>query len=187
LCSKNCGSEVFSEFSPIGGVYIYETHPTMTLPPDRFQEIVNVHAAPLTLYARQFFEQYDFHAAEEVVQDVLFRLSQQPNEPKHLAAWLYKSVRNGAIAAERSLKRRKHRESNWVPFFKPSEENQPDAERISQVLQELESPYREIVVLYIWGNHSFKEIASLLDLPMTTVFRKYQEALDMLREFLSTD
>ena len=155
----------------------------MTLSTDRLQEIVKLHAAPLTLYARQFFEQYDFHAAEEVVQDVLFRLSQQPNEPEYLAAWLYKSARNGAIAAARSAKRRKRRENNWVPFFQT--ENNVDAEHIAQVLQKLEPVHREIVMLYIWGDRSFKEIAELLEMPMTSVFRKYQEALGKLREYLS--
>ena len=150
---------------------------------ERLQEIAKLYAAPLTLYARQFFEQHDFHAAEEVVQDVLFRLSQQAIEPEHLAAWLYKSVRNGAIAAARSTKRRKRRESDWVPFFQ--NENDLDVEQIAQALQKLEPVHREIVMLYIWGDRTFKEIAGLLDLPMTRVFRQYHEALGKLREYLS--
>jgi RNA polymerase sigma-70 factor (ECF subfamily) len=156
-----------------------------TLPTDRFQEIVKLHAAPLTLYARQFFEQHDFHAAEEVVQDVLFRLSQQSNEPEHLAAWLYKSVRNAAITAARSVKRRKRRESTWIPFFQQTSENREDAEQIAELLQNLEPTQREIVMLYIWGNRPFKEIAEILHMPMTTVFRKYHEALETLRKELS--
>ena len=159
------------------------TLPTENPKNERLLAIVNQHAAPMTLYARQFFEQLDFHAAEEVVQDVLLRLSQLPSEPEHLAAWLYKSVRNGAIAAARSAKRRKRRESNWVPFFQT--ESDLDTEKIAQALQKLEPTHREIVMLYIWGDHTFKEIAELLEMPMTRVFRQYREALDNLREHLS--
>ena len=147
-----------------------------TLPTDRFQEIVKLHAAPLTLYARQFFEQHDFHAAEEVVQDVLFRLSQQPNEPEHLAAWLYKSVRNAAITAARSVQRRKRRESTWIPFFQQTRDE--DAEHIASLLEKLEPVQREIVMLYIWGDRPFKEIAGILNMPMTSVYTMlYHEPL----------
>jgi len=56
----------------------------MTLSPTIIEEAAKTHAAALTLYARQFFAYRSFHDAEEVVQDVFFRLSRQSTLPETL-------------------------------------------------------------------------------------------------------
>jgi RNA polymerase sigma-70 factor (ECF subfamily) len=156
----------------------------MTILPDKFQEIVGHYAAPLTLYARQFFETDDFHAGEEVVQDVLYRLTQQKTEPPNLPAWLYKAVKNGAIAAARSQKRRKQRESKHapVPYFEDDRSNELDVEETELYLKKLSTEQREIVTLHIWGGFSFANIGSSLGISAATAFRRYSEAIETLRE-----
>jgi len=172
--------------------------------PTIIEELVNTHAAALTLYARQFFENGSFHAAEEVVQEVFHRLSQQPNLPENPVAWLYTAVRNGAISAARSDKRRERRETNWhdanwhsanrhgatqqPPLFQPrcplDGESPLDTEKIALCLAKLDGEDREIVTLHLWSDLPFSEIASLLGKPKTTVYRRYQEALEVLRGML---
>jgi len=157
----------------------------MSILPTIIEETVRTHAAALTLYARQFFKGGNFHAAEEVVQDVFHRLSRQDQRPENLVAWLYTAVRNAAISAARSDKRREKREADrQVPLFKPEAENPFDAEKIALSLEKLDRKEREIVALHLWSDMPFSEIASLLGLSKTTVFRRYATALETLRQLL---
>jgi len=163
--------------------------------PTIIEELVKTHAAALMLYARQFFENGSFHAAEDVVQEVFHRLSRQPTLPENPAAWLYTAVRNGAISAARGDKRRQRREttrcqeaSRQPPLFQPQcqsdGESPVDGEKIALCLAKLGSEEREIVTLHLWSDLPFSEIASLLGKPKTTVYRQYKEALEVLRGML---
>ena len=141
------------------------------------------HAGPLTLYARQFL---DGHAAEDVVQEALLRLSCEKTDVENPVAWLYRSVRNGAISQKRSDLRRAKRENVKChePWFEPDPSNRLDAELVVVTLQTLPSELREIVTLHVWGERSFAEIAELLGTSKATAFRRYEEALATLRELL---
>ena len=157
----------------------------MGIPLTIIEEAVTTHAAALVLYARQFFTDRSFHEAEEVVQDVFLRLSCQTEPPDNVAAWLYTAVRNGAINAARNNKRREKREAeHWTPLFKPDEESPFDTEKIALCLEKLDPRQREIVLLHIWSDLPFADIATLLGQPKTTVFRRFTEALETLRQLL---
>ena len=165
---------------------------TMGIPPMVIEELVKKHAAALTLYARQFFDNGNFHAAEEVVQEVFYRLSGQPNLPENLVGWLYTAVRNGAISAARSDKRRERREATRQPPLFQSQcqfddESPLDTEKIALCLAKLDGECREIVTLHIWSDLPFSEIASLLGKPKTTIWRQYKEALEVLRILLQDE
>ena len=157
----------------------------MSISPTIIEETVRTHAAALTLYARQFFKGGNFHAAEEIVQDVFHRFSRLPTLPEHHVAWLYTAVRNAAISAARSDKRRKKREAvPRSPLFKPDAESPFDDEKIAMSLEKLDREDREIVTLHLWSDLPFSDIAALLDTPKTTVFRRYANALETLRQLL---
>jgi RNA polymerase sigma factor (sigma-70 family) len=157
----------------------------MSISPTIIEGAVKTHAAALTLYARQFFAGRNFHAAEEVVQEVFHRLSQQPTLPENLVAWLYTAVRNGAISAARSDKRRSRRESQrQPPLFQPDSESPFDGEKIALCLEKLDRETREIVTLHLWSDMPFGDIATWLGVPKTTVYRRYKDALETLRELI---
>ena len=157
----------------------------MHIPPTIIDEAIKEHASALVLYARQFFAGRNLHAAEDVVQDVFHRLSKQSNVPENLVAWLYTAVRNGAISAARSDRRRKRRESTrQQPLFQPDVESPFDTEKIALSLEKLDREQREIVTLHVWSGLSFSQIATLLGKSKTTVFRRYEEALGTLRGIL---
>ena len=159
----------------------------MGITQSRLREIMARHAAPLTLYARQFTRQYrDDHAAEDVVQDAFFRLSREESEIENPVAWLYRTVRNGAISQKRSDKRRAKRENavRRAPWFETNPANRLDAELVVETLQTLPPELREIITLHLWGERSFAEIAELLGTSKATAFRRYEEALTALRKLL---
>jgi len=157
----------------------------MSISPTVIEDVANTHGATLVLYARQFFKGRNLHAAEDVVQEVFHRLSRQPNLPENLVAWLYTAVRNGAISAARSDKRRSRREADQqVPLFQPDAESPLDTEKIAMCLDKLDCEDREIVTLHLWSDLPFSDIAELLGKPKTTLYRRYKDALEMLRGML---
>ena len=64
------------------------------------------HAPVLRLYARQWPA-----TADDAVQDAFVKLAQQSPPPERVLPWLYRVVRNAALAAQRSASRRRQRES----------------------------------------------------------------------------
>jgi len=76
------------------------------LDPETVVRLWDEHAAPLTLYARQWCEQ-----PEDVVQEAFLLLVRQAVAPENPVGWLYRVVRNRAINAARSRDRRTRRET----------------------------------------------------------------------------
>ncbi len=148
----------------------------------------HAHGATLVLYARQWLER---GAAEDVVQDVFLRLITARTAPANPRAWLFRAVRNAAISRLRSQKRRDAREagppdgrSSW---FESNVGDRIDAAAAQRVLAALPEDQREVVVLRIWGELTLREIAELLDEPVSTVFSRYQAALTAIRRRMEPD
>ena len=69
--------------------------------PRQLAELIATHAAALVLFARQWCA-----AAEDVVQEAFIKLAAQRTAPDNPVGWLYRVVRNGALGANRSARRR---------------------------------------------------------------------------------
>ena len=54
-------------------------------------------------------------------------------------------------------------------------------------LQGLEGKYRAPLVLYYLDDHSYREIATTLDLPVGTITSRFSRGKDMLRQRLEDD
>lgn len=156
--------------------------------PDQVREIIAQHADALTLYARQFL---DFHSAEEVVQDAIFRLVQeiQAESPiENRLAWLYKTVRNAALNRKTSDVRRKNREQKKNHEIQPWFESDPgqkiDADFVTLKMRQLPEEIREVLTLHLWSDLSFAAIGELLGVSKATAFRRYEDGLKSLRSTL---
>jgi RNA polymerase sigma-70 factor (ECF subfamily) len=139
------------------------------------------HAPALRLYARQWPS-----CAEDIVQDAFVKLAQQSPPPERVLPWLYRVVRNGALATGRSLLRRRRREqATGAPeaWFTRAED-QLDAADAARRLAELPLDLREVVVARIWGGLTFEEIAQLVGCSLPTAHRRYQAGLTELRQRL---
>src|SRR5262245_37213159 len=117
--------------------------------PRDLANLIDAHGPPLVLYARQWCD-----APEDVVQEAflkLFALRQSPDEP---VAWLYSVVRNGALDASKSSRRRQKREAavaRPVRWFVESEVEGLDAEQAVETLRGLPLEQREPIVAHLWG------------------------------------
>jgi RNA polymerase sigma-70 factor (ECF subfamily) len=151
--------------------------------PEVLGRLVDEHAAALTLYARQWCA-----LPEDVVQEAFLKLVAQVRPPDNPVGWLYRVVRNAAISAARSARRRQHHESRAATqtpaWFTPSETSSLDAEAATNALQALPIEQREVIVAHLWGGLTFAQIGDLAGTSASTVHRWYLAGLSVLRERL---
>jgi RNA polymerase sigma-70 factor (ECF subfamily) len=152
---------------------------------ERLTRVVNDCAAALVLYARQWL---DWASAQDVVQEALVALVSQRRAPRNPAAWMYRAVRNRAIDNVRAAERRRRRERSIASmrgeWFVRDDDALLDAQAAEESLQRLDVELREVVVLRIWGDLTFAEIAEIMQLGVSTVHDRYKSALGQLRSAL---
>src|SRR5262245_36503420 len=164
------------------------------LGPEILGRLFDEHAAALVLFARPLCD-----APEDVVQDAFLALARQDPAPDRAAAWLYRVVRNGAIAAARRARRRRAREPRVggrehapaaarvrpAAWFDAADDRL-DAAHAARLLQELDGETRAIVIARVWGGLTFEEVARLQGCSLTTAHRRYQAGLARLHERLES-
>jgi RNA polymerase sigma factor (sigma-70 family) len=150
--------------------------------PTDVARLIDSHAAALVLYARQWCD-----APEDVVQEAFLKLVRQSRMPEDSVAWLYRVVKNGAIDAGKTARRRHRRESaaaRPVRWFVEPEVDGLDAETAVAALERLASVEREVIVARHWGGLSFEQIAIAAGCSASTAYRRYTAAVETLRELL---
>lgn len=152
---------------------------------ERLTRIATSCGPALTLYARQWL---DAASADDAVQEALVALLCQRRPPDNPAAWLYRAVRNAAIDHGRANQRRRRREQTVAlqrrEMFETDGESLVDSETAENWLNRLSPEHREAVVLRIWGDLAFAEIAAIMGLGVSTVHDRYTAALRELRRLL---
>jgi RNA polymerase sigma-70 factor (ECF subfamily) len=158
---------------------------------DAWKRKLELYGPKLLLFARQWTR--SFADAEDVVQDAFVRFWRHqrmlPGEP---LALLLTSVRRAALDLARREGRRAVREESAArddgddggPFTPPLLENE-HRDALDHALERLPAEKREVLVLKIWGELTFEQIATTLNLPPGTVASRYRSALIALREQLT--
>jgi RNA polymerase sigma-70 factor (ECF subfamily) len=139
-------------------------------------------AAELILYGRALGLSHS--EAEDVLQETFVALMQKiepPNQPLH---YCVRSYRNRALNYRRSLWRRFTRELESKNWFDRSMEESPLELAAMRCLEKLPREQREVIVLKIWHECTFEEIAELLDLPANTVAGRFRYGLQKMRAAL---
>jgi RNA polymerase sigma-70 factor (ECF subfamily) len=134
--------------------------------------------------------------AEDVVQEAFVRYWRHqrglPGEPMSL---LVTSLRRAAFDLARRDHRRSAREErsaggpeDYVALFQIPLEGDERRAAIEEALQRIPPEQREVLVLKIWGELTFEQIALELDASPNTVASRYRYALAALRrELISAD
>ena len=144
--------------------------------------LIDEHAAALVLYARQWC-----HTPEDVVQEAFLKLVVQKNPPENAVAWLYRVVRNSALSAARSEKRRRFHETVAArkrPTIFACADSSLDVEATTAALSSLPHEQREVIVAHLWGGLTFEQIAELTGASSSTTHHWYRAGLSELRERL---
>jgi RNA polymerase sigma-70 factor (ECF subfamily) len=149
------------------------------------------HGPRLLLCARQWTR--SLADAEDVVQEAFVRYwRHQRNLPGDHQALLVTSIRRAAIDLARRESRRALREEksglgpdDGTVLFEPAPGD--DAERrreIEAALRRLPAEQREVLVLKIWQELTFEQVAESLGIPLNTAASRYRYALAALRKEL---
>jgi RNA polymerase sigma-70 factor (ECF subfamily) len=157
---------------------------------DPWQIWLDRHGAALVLFARQWVKS---HAdAEDVVQDAFVNFWKSRERVAAPVAYLYSCVRRGALDWQRSGKRRLRREeamarSEAEPMFAGACEHDERRMAIEAALVALPEKQREVVVLRIWGELSFRQIGAALQVSADTAASRYRYGLAKLHEALAEE
>jgi len=149
-------------------------------------QLLDDYGPPLALYASQWTD-----AADDCVQEALVELARQAAVPENVRAWLYRVVKHRALNAARSARRRRDREThaaeNRLLASDPTRQvDRLDELAVMEALDTLEADQREIVVMRIWGGLKYHEIAAALATSTSSVHRRYEQALETLRQRLES-
>ncbi|HEX3599288.1 MAG TPA: sigma-70 family RNA polymerase sigma factor [Lacipirellulaceae bacterium] len=148
--------------------------------------LLDEHGAALALYASQWTDSPD-----DCVQEALVELARQPQKPRHVAAWLYRVVKNRALNAARGARRRREREARvmaerFIANQQSAAFDRDDSRAAIEALEQLDLSERELVVMRIWGGLKYEEIAEALAISISSAHRQYAWALVKLRKILET-
>ena len=143
-------------------------------------------APGLVLFARQWAR--STADAEDIVQEVFVKFWRRNHNIENRAL-LYATVRSIALDFLRRDSRRARRESAAVaetdqavqPAFEIEDESQRE---LVAALDRLPNEQREVLVMKIWNELTFAEIASALEISQNTAASRYRYALAALKKNL---
>lgn len=152
--------------------------------PDAFEALVRRHQGPLLRHAQGLLGRGS--SAEDAVQEAFLKLAQQPptlpaevvgdarTERAALASWLHKVTRNLCMDLLRSESRRKRREHEVAPGEAAGGglegvELVDTQAAVGRSLERLPQDQREVLVLRLLGEKSYKEISDITGKKVGTV------------------
>jgi RNA polymerase sigma-70 factor (ECF subfamily) len=144
------------------------------------------HAPGLLLFARQWVQ--SAADAEDIVQEAFVKFWRRNHKIENRAL-LYAAVRSIALDFIRRDSRRARREATAVSetneFVEPEFEFEDDTQRaLAEAIDILPCEQREVLVMKVWNELTFAEIASALGISQNTAASRYRYALAALRNTL---
>src|SRR6266705_6289670 len=143
-------------------------------------------APGLLLFARQWVQ--SAADAEDIVQEAFIKFWRRNHKIENRAL-LYAAVRSLALDFIRRDSRRARREASAISetdeFIEPQFEFEDDTQRtLAEAIDVLPCEQREVVVMKIWNELTFTEIAGVLGVSQNTAASRYRYALAALRNTL---
>ena len=145
---------------------------------DEIRKLYEHHGRGLFAYACSFVT--SFASAEDALHQVFERMLRGDLEIEgEPVPYLYRAVRNVALNHIRNRSREVNLEDSWLDSPAGMELS---GFELQSSLQDLPEEQREVIVLHIWGEKSFEEVAVALDISPNTAASRYRYGLSKLRE-----
>ena len=123
-------------------------------------------------------------SAEDAVHDAFASILRGAFRPKELSPYVFKCVRNAA--ADRWRRERKEDEfiCDYSIFADVEDAAALDIDELTRCLARLSRERREVIVLKIYEELTFKQIASVMNASQNTVASWYRRGMDALRRMM---
>lgn len=163
---------------------------------DSFEELVRRYQRPIAAYVYRMVGNYEsaLDLTQEVFIKVYSSLARYRSEFK-FSTWIYKIAHNSAVdhlrrhsTREQSLMNEFDGEQRELPVesrsLSPEQESEKAERRaeIEQVVRQLPSAYKELILLRHSHDLSYDEIAEVTSLPLGTVKNRLFRAREMMRQ-----
>lgn len=113
----------------------------------------------------------------------------QLRDKSKLKSWLFTTLHREFLGSRRRGNRFPHHEVSSVehqlPTVAPTVVNDLDGATVMDTLLQVEELYRAPLMLFYLQDHSYKEIAGILDIPIGTVMSRLARGKTQLRALLS--
>lgn len=159
---------------------------------DEFQQLVDTHYQPL--YRFGFSLAKDPDRAADLVQQTFCIWAQKGHQLKDRSkakTWLFTTLYREHLGQARRSQRHPESEISEVEHELPGTEDQTDrqmdGQRAVDLLGQLDETFRAPLTLFYLQQHSYKEIADILDVPIGTVMSRISRGKDQLRKKMSTE
>lgn len=119
--------------------------------------------------------------ARDVLQEALVEAWRRSEGRLPDAALVLATIRRRAIDLSRKEARRAEREQAAPWWFEPAGDAD-GGEELSTAVMNLSAHLREVVVLKIWNELTFQQIADTLGIPLNTAASRYRYAIERLRD-----
>ena len=125
----------------------------------------------------------DYGRAQDAVQQVFLKLIESGNlrQAEDKKSYLFACVRN-AFLNDAKLRQRTTELGPDSAWFVPPDRDYAAERNLRNALSALSSEQREVIVMHVWGELTFSQIADLLKVSANTVASRYRYALTNLRE-----
>ncbi|MCU0749526.1 MAG: RNA polymerase sigma factor [Akkermansiaceae bacterium] len=158
-----------------------------------FEELVDAHYQALFRFGMSLTR--DVNTASDLVQETFCIWAAKGSQLKDRSkakTWLFTTLHREFL----SLRRRASKfsdepvDEDSAEAAAPSQddaERQMDGQRALEILGSLEETYRAPLALFYLQQHSYKEIAEILDVPIGTVMSRLSRGKEMLRRRMTAE
>ncbi|HXW90395.1 MAG TPA: RNA polymerase sigma factor [Terriglobales bacterium] len=145
------------------------------------ESLYRQHGSALLLFATAIAG--DRGRAHDAVQQVFLKMIEDGNlrQVEDKKAYLFACVRN-VVLNEAKVQRRNTVLDPDSAWFNPPDRDYAAELNLRRALCTLPDDQRQVVVLHVWGELTFSQIADLLEISASTAASRYRYALARLRE-----
>ena len=136
------------------------------------------------LYAAALSITRDRALAEDVVLDAMLAVSELKKAPDDLPAYLYRTIRNKAIhGSKQSMRFTSDSDySSFIASNSRAAEEQVFVKQVLNQIEKLERNQQQVLILKLFGDLTFDEIAEITASNPNTVASWYRRGLQQLKE-----
>jgi len=158
-----------------------------------FEQLIDAHYQALYRFAMSLAKNPE--TASDLVQQTFCIWAQkghQLRERSRAKTWLFTTLHREFLSYARKSKRYSDEElteavAGRLESSEDDADRQMDGQRALELLGDLEESFRAPITLFYLQQHSYKEIAEILDIPIGTVMSRISRAKEMLRRRMTAE